>query len=57
MVSTTLNMTGEMALAGVARPRTGQCPNVSGWLFMDGAKYAAAVSTHPITSPTARGPS
>ena len=57
MVSSTLNMTGEMAFAGVARPRFGQCQNVSAWSLM-GAKYAAAdVTTHPITIPTARGPS
>ena len=58
MVSTKLNMTGEMAFAGVARPRFGQCQNLSAWSVMAGAKYAAAdVTTHPITIPTARGPS
>ena len=59
MVSTLLNMTGEMALAGVARPRAaGQCPNASGWSFgMAGFKYSADVTTHPITHRRPRGPS
>ncbi len=57
MVSSTLGMTGEMAFAGVARPRAGQCPNVSGWsVATAGFKYFADVTTHPI-DPTARGPS
>ena len=59
MVSTQLNMTGEVALAGVARPRAaGQCPNVSVWSFrMAGFKYSADVTTHPITTRRLRGPS
>ncbi len=58
MVSTKLSMTGEMAIAGVARPRTGASQNVCGWSFaMAGSKYSADVTTHPIIHPTARGPS
>ena len=57
MVSTTLNMTGEMASAGVARTRTAQCTNAAGWSIVAGAKFFSDMATHPITRPTARGPS
>ena len=58
MVSITLNMTGEMALAGDARLRFGMSPNATGWLpGATGPKqaYIADVTTH--LTRRLRGPS